>query len=184
MRPFAILVSIFLCMVPGTGSGETAVPSPSLEPTSSVAPEPAVQPQDVSLLTPIFLIQRKHYRSGETIMVRLGFRNASRHVIEIRTGSPPWGSSTMAITGPDGKPIPRGLLEIGGDSGRSGTYAIPPGGVQFLNWGGEWYPLDHWSFHLTEPGTYRITVKGLAASDASINDDREGSTVTTLTIVP
>jgi len=179
MRSFAILVSIFLCMAPRAGSGESAVPSP----TPSAAPEPAVQRQDVSLLIPIFLIQRKHYRSGETIMVRLGFRNASRHVIEIRTGEAPWKMSTMAITGPDGKPVPRGLIELGGESGKSGTSAIPPGAVQFP-WGTEWYPLDHWSFHPTEPGTYRIIVKGLAASDARIDDDREGSTVTTLTIVP
>jgi len=180
MRSFAILVSIVLCMVPRTGSGESAVPSP----TPSVAPEPAVQLQDVSQLIPIFVIQRPHYRSGETIMVRLGFRNASRHIIEIRRGSPPWGMSTMAITGPDGKPMPRGLIEIGGESSKGGTDAIPPGRVQFLTWGSEWYPLDHWSFHLTEPGTYRITVQGLAASDASISANRERSTTTTLTIDP
>ena len=152
-------------------------------PDASAAPEQSIPQQDVSLLTPIFLIQRPHYTSGQTIMVRLGFRNASRHVIDIRSGVAPWITSTMTVIGPDGKPIPRGLLEIGGDDGSGRMYSIPPGGVQFFG-GNEWYPLDHWSFHLTEPGTYRITVKGLAAGIASVNVQNERSTTVTVTVDP
>jgi hypothetical protein len=142
-------------------------------------------PQDASLLTPVFLFQQNHYAVGEPILVRLGFKNMSSHVIDIRSGSPPWQESKLSITGPDGRPVPQGLLEIGGDDGSGRLFSISPGATQFIGWDKQdWYPLDHWSYHLTNPGTYRIVVRALASSRSTTNVEREQSTTVTITIDP
>lgn len=171
----AILAYALLCLEPRVAYGQNVSASPAAK----------LQQQDVSLLTPIFLIQRDRYRVGEPIMVRLGFRNDSRNVIDISSDDPPWYAALMTIIGPDGKSVPRGLVYIGGGPTRlHPMYSIPPRATQYLYWGGDWYPLENWSFQLNAPGTYRITVRRHAAGTHSINVQNERTTTATVTIEP
>lgn len=161
-------------------------------PWTEVTPRPpsaealkSLPPQDGSLLAPVFLVQHDHYAIGEPILVRLGFKNTSSHVIDIRSGAPPWDESVMSIIGPDGRTIPAGLREIGGDDGSGRLFSIGPGATQFITWAKQdWYPLDHWSYHLTSPGIYHIVVRALASGANTTNVSREQSTTATLTIGP
>jgi hypothetical protein len=89
------------------------------------------------------------------------------------------------ITGPDGRPIAPGLAEIAGDNGSGRLLSIRPGATQFIGWDKqEWYPLDRWSYHLTAPGTYRIVVRAMASSRATMNVDKEQSCAVTFIIDP
>lgn len=138
--------------------------------------------RDATRLVPVFLIQHVRYGVGEPILVRLGFKNTSSHPIDIRSGAPPWQQSTVSIIGPDGRTIPPGLAEIGGDDGSGRLFIISPGATQFINWDGqEWYSLDHWSYHLTMPGRYRLVVRALP-SGAITRVGSEQSTTVSLTI--
>jgi hypothetical protein len=151
-------------------------------------PSPSVDPQDLpsardgTLLVPVFSLQHSHYAAGDPIFVRLGFRNISGHVVNVRSGAPPWSESKLTIIGPDGRPVPQGLLEIGGDDGSGRFFSINPGATQFLMGNGqEWYSLDHWSYHLTSPGRYRLIIRALP-SGTTTHVGAEQATTVTLTI--
>jgi hypothetical protein len=127
-------------------------------------------PQDASLLTPVFLLQRDHYAVGDPILVRLGFKNMSSHVIDIRSGALPWQESKLTITGPAGQPVARGLLEIGGGNGSGRLFSISPGatGVHRVGQPGG---VSARSLELSpdQPRVYRIVVQALASGANTTN---------------
>ncbi len=138
--------------------------------------------QDISPLSPVLLLQSSHFVAGQPVMVRLGFRNPSAHTIDIRSGQAPWDESTLTIVGPDGQVVAAGVGDFGPDDGSGRIYSIRPGATQFI--GTAYYPLDHWGYHLTQPGRYTISVRGLAAGPGSINVERQQRTTVTVTIDP
>jgi len=131
------------------------------------------------------IFQQSHYRVGDPIFVRVGFVNNSSHSIDILAAVPPWVQVDLTITGADGKRAPQGLSDLSGYSGSGRTFSLEPGTVRYLSWKGETFiPLDHWSYRLTTPGTYKVVARAQAEGPYIVDSRMEQSTTTTLTIDP
>lgn len=174
----ATLVLLLVCLTSGPVRAQQM-------PNIGATPQPSsaeAAPQDASVLTPVLLVQHRRYAVGEPILVRLGLKNGSSCSIDLFYDTP-WDDFSMSIVGPDGQAVAPGLAYLGGSPSTLRPYSIAPGDVHFDGaYGQEWFPLDHWSYTLTAPGRYRITVRARARGEHTINVENEGTAGATVLV--
>jgi hypothetical protein len=167
----AVAVLALVCFASGAARGQQVSPSP-------------LPAQDASGLTPVFVLQHRRYVAGEAILVSVGLKNTSSQSIDLFYARP-WDDCSLTVIGLDGRAIAPGLADIGDSPSAFRSFSLRPGVTQFVTlYQQQWYPLDRWSYHLTAPGRYRITVRATASGANTTNVDKEQSTVVTLTIDP
>lgn len=124
---------------------------------------------------------RKTYRVGDSVAVRLSLTNMSENRIPF-VPQPPWALATLIITR-NGQALPRGAFGAG--VGTTGQPAfLGPKESRFWNWQDHlWFSLRHWGYDLRQPGQYTIVGTPRNAS-ATIEPDSVRSNQATFTILP
>lgn len=124
---------------------------------------------------------RKTYRAGDSVAVRLSLTNVSAATVPF-VPQPPWALAALTITR-NGQVLPRGTFGAGADpAGPQGS--LPPKETRFWNWQGHlWFSLRHWGYDLRQPGQY--TIAAILRNDgAALKRDGVGSSQATFTILP
>jgi hypothetical protein len=130
--------------------------------------------------------EKKTYRIGETLNVRLTLRNTSPNTIQFRA-SVPRSAVYLRVTDRSGRPLqanPR--LGTQWDTGSwEKEVQLKAGEEQTLQWGdSEWMNLEDWGYRIEQPGKYVIVGAPYIWGDKVVSDKSIRSNSVKIEFVP